>query len=97
MYAINRNEIKWNLLYMYLFHFCRCRHMCITDYFGDEKPDCNKACDVCKDLKKAEKALDQMMKGSFGSMRKGLGGGIYCIEEGDADDLYGGGRRGVKK
>ncbi|KAL5013049.1 hypothetical protein ScPMuIL_011600 [Solemya velum] len=75
----------------------KCRHLCITDYFGDEKPGCNKACDVCKDMRKAEKALDQMLKGSFGSMRKGLGGSIYCIEEGEADDLYGGGRRGVKR
>lgn len=38
----------------------KCRHLLFSQYFGDQAPDCKKRklCDVCKDLKNAEKKLE---------------------------------------
>lgn len=65
-------------------------------FFGDDKPDCNHACDVCKDIKKVEKSLDELQRGSYSNWKsKGAGGAIYN-DTGDNSDMYGGGRRGAK-
>ena len=38
-----------------------------------------------------------MQRCAYGGMKKGVpGGAIYYSEEGDCDDMYGGGRRGAK-
>ncbi|KAJ8297587.1 hypothetical protein KUTeg_024118 [Tegillarca granosa] len=82
-----------------LVKFCeeaKCRHWVITMFFGDDKPDCNGACDVCKDIKKVEKSLDELQRGSYSNWKsKGAGGAIYN-DTGDDGDMYGGGRRGAK-
>ena len=79
--------------------FSRCRHWCIADFFGDEKPDCRYNCDACKDPKRVEKNLLDLQSGAFGSMNKNRRGGgtMYHVEEDGADDMYGGGRKGAKK
>lgn len=79
--------------------FCaqRCRHWCITQFFGDEKPECNQYCDACKDPKQVEKGLLELQKGMFASVNKKKGAGtIFYIDEDVSDDMYGGGRRGAK-
>ncbi|ESP03658.1 hypothetical protein LOTGIDRAFT_171189 [Lottia gigantea] len=69
----------------------KCRHWTITDYFGDEKPDCQKNCDVCKYPKRVVEDLKNLVSGSFGKTR-------ISKDTGEVDvDLYGGGRRGLKK
>ncbi|XP_021352147.1 ATP-dependent DNA helicase Q5-like isoform X2 [Mizuhopecten yessoensis] len=77
-----------------------CRHWSIARYFGDVKPDCEGACDVCKDPKRVAKAVRDLQTGSYGNFnnKKGGGGGIYFYEDDDEDDpgMYGGGRRGAK-
>lgn len=74
-----------------------CRHWCIAKYFGDEKPECNKSCDCCADLKKVERAVEDMKRCAFGSMKKGVpGGAIYTVSEDDLE-MYGGGRKGAKR
>ncbi|KAL8598755.1 hypothetical protein ACOMHN_033319 [Nucella lapillus] len=81
-----------------LLMFCeslKCRHWSIASFFGDEKPACNRACDVCRDPKKAELNMRNLKAGKYGSMRKGVKGG--AIMNCDDTDLYGGGRKGVKK
>lgn len=77
------------------FLFRRCRHWSIASFFGDEKPACNRACDVCRDPKKVELNLLNLQSGKYGTMRKGVkGGAMMCVDDGD---LYEGGRRGVKR
>ena len=78
---------------------CSCRHLCISNFFGDEKPDCRYNCDACSDPKRVEKNLLDLQSGAFGSMNKSRrgGGAMYHVEEDGAEDMYGGGRRGAKK
>ena len=80
---------------------CRCRHWAIAEYFGDEKPDCDRACDVCKDPKRVEKNLLDLQRGAFTSMATGGKGGggtmFYVADEDGGDDMYGGGRKGAKR
>ncbi|XP_050416131.1 ATP-dependent DNA helicase Q5 isoform X1 [Patella vulgata] len=79
-----------------LVEFCekpKCRHWNFTDFFGDEKPDCKKMCDVCKYPKKVEQDLLNLATGGHAArtaIAKADGGAID-------PELYGGGRRGVKK
>ncbi|XP_033743385.1 LOW QUALITY PROTEIN: ATP-dependent DNA helicase Q5-like [Pecten maximus] len=77
-----------------------CRHWAIARYFGDVKPECEGACDVCKEPKKVAKAVHDLQTGSYANVNnKGGKGGIYFYEDGDDDDdpgMYGGGRRGAK-
>ncbi|XP_060077639.1 ATP-dependent DNA helicase Q5-like isoform X2 [Ylistrum balloti] len=76
-----------------------CRHWVIARYFGDVKPDCEGACDVCKEPKKVAKAVHDLQTGSYANFNNKKGsGGIYFYEEDDEDDpgMYGGGRRGAK-
>lgn len=68
-----------------------CRHQLFSKYFNDdEMPNCKRRCDVCKDRKKAEKALEVYQQLSLN----------YYSEAVMADngaDLYGGGRMGVRE
>ncbi|KAK3597448.1 hypothetical protein CHS0354_041862 [Potamilus streckersoni] len=83
-----------------LVKFCvdvRCRHWCIAEYFGDQKPDCGSRCDACKEPQSVEKNLLDLQKGIYTSMSQRKGGGIRFVEDGNDDDMYGGGRRGVKR
>nr|KAG5711589.1 hypothetical protein BaRGS_016771 [Batillaria attramentaria] len=87
-------EESFNALVM----FCeslKCRHWSIADFFGDEKPQCERACDVCRDPKKAEINLRNLQAGNYGSMVKKVKGGGAAGDDGD--DMYGGGRRGAKR
>lgn len=72
----------------------RCRHLLFSHYFGDQPPDCKKRqlCDVCKDPKKAEKALEtfhRLAMNSFSSK-------IMKDADFDDSDLYEGGRNAGK-
>ncbi|XP_036326443.1 uncharacterized protein LOC118739304 [Rhagoletis pomonella] len=74
--------------------FCesiRCRHRLFSDYFGDPPPECNNQCDVCKNPKNIEKALETFhklcMDGRFKS--------DVSLE--DSADLYEGGRAAAKR
>ncbi|XP_076467711.1 ATP-dependent DNA helicase Q5-like [Babylonia areolata] len=80
--------------------FCeslKCRHWSIASFFGDEKPACDRACDVCRDPKRVELNMRNLQAGSYGTMRKGVKGGAIMRGADDDSDMYGGGRRGVKK
>ena len=50
---------------------------------------------MCRDPKKVELNLLSLQSGKYGTMRKGVkGGAMMRVDDGD---LYGGGRRGVKR
>lgn len=75
-------------------HYCKiieCRHLLFSRYFGDEPPVCANKCDVCKDPKKAKKALEIFEQLSVQTNLQGFAG----FE--DYSDLYGEGRCGIKK
>ncbi len=42
----------------------RCRHGAIAKYFEDEKPECKRACDFCKDSLQALRELETMQRGA---------------------------------
>ncbi|GFR68240.1 ATP-dependent DNA helicase Q5-like [Elysia marginata] len=81
--------------------FCetaQCRHWSIAQYFGDEKPPCDRACDVCKDPKRIQMDILNMQRGAFNtSMKKGLGSAMVVVDEDAGSNMYGGGRMGAKK
>lgn len=67
-----------------------CRHQLFSKYFNDdEMPNCKRRCDVCKDRKKAEKALEVYQQLSMNYYSE-------AVMAGNGDDLYGGGRIGVR-
>ncbi|XP_055907995.1 ATP-dependent DNA helicase Q5 [Eupeodes corollae] len=66
----------------------RCRHKLFSDYFGDPPPKCTNQCDVCKNPKNIEKALDTFHRLSMNSAFKS------DISLRDTTDLYEGGRSG---
>uniref|UniRef100_A0A0A9XJM7 ATP-dependent DNA helicase Q5 n=1 Tax=Lygus hesperus TaxID=30085 RepID=A0A0A9XJM7_LYGHE len=72
----------------------RCRHWSLAMFFGDEKPDCQKNCDVCKNHKLVSRAISD-----FHSAREyqkfGLTNSADYVET--FGDLYGEGRGGVAK
>ncbi|XP_071087337.1 ATP-dependent DNA helicase Q5-like isoform X2 [Haliotis cracherodii] len=75
----------------------KCRHASIAAYFEDEKPQCDEGCDVCSNPKLVELTMLNLQRGTYASVNKVVGkGGIFFMDE-DASDMYGGGRRGVKK
>ncbi|XP_012944808.2 ATP-dependent DNA helicase Q5 [Aplysia californica] len=84
-----------------LLKFCetpKCRHWSLSEYFGDEKPDCERACDVCRDPKKVEIDLLNMQRGAINTrMKSGVGGAMMVMNEEEERNMYGGGRRGAKK
>lgn len=62
-----------------------CRHAMFSRYFNDKKmPECKKMCDVCKDRKAAQKALDTYHQLSLNHY------GAPVDENNDPIDLYGG-------
>uniref|UniRef100_A0A1A9URV8 ATP-dependent DNA helicase Q5 n=1 Tax=Glossina austeni TaxID=7395 RepID=A0A1A9URV8_GLOAU len=74
--------------------FCemlQCRHKLFSDYFGDPPPDCQKQCDVCKNPKKMEKALQTFQRLCMDAALK------TDISLEDNSDLYEGGRAGAKR
>ncbi|XP_059147402.1 ATP-dependent DNA helicase Q5-like [Physella acuta] len=83
-----------------LVSFCetlQCRHWSIASYFGDDKPNCERACDVCCDPKKVEMDILNMQRGLINTkMRTALGGAMMVINEDDTD-MYEGGRKGAKR
>ncbi|BFZ15213.1 hypothetical protein BsWGS_18251 [Bradybaena similaris] len=84
-----------------LLAFCetpKCRHWSIASFFGDDKPACDRACDVCCYPKKVEMDLLNMQKGLFNTkMKTGLRGTMMVADDEDTDDMYGGGRKGAKR
>ncbi|CAG5114641.1 unnamed protein product [Candidula unifasciata] len=84
-----------------LLAFCetaKCRHWSIASFFGDEKPPCDRACDVCCHPKKVQMDLLNMQKGLFNTkMKSGLRGTMMVVDDEDDGDMYGGGRRGAKR
>ncbi|KAJ6633177.1 ATP-binding cassette sub-family B member 6 [Pseudolycoriella hygida] len=68
-----------------------CRHQLFSKYFNDdEMPNCRRRCDVCKDRKKAEKALDLHQQLSLNYYSE-------AVMRDDGADLYGGGRMAVQQ
>ncbi|XP_071787619.1 ATP-dependent DNA helicase Q5-like isoform X2 [Asterias amurensis] len=86
-----------------LVKFCEseeCRHLGITQFFGDSPPDCNSSCDVCTTPSEVSKQLEYLKRGVMSnSKKKGDQSGRTCIKKdtkGKADkELYGGGRYGA--
>ncbi|KAK6479836.1 ATP-dependent DNA helicase Q5-like [Huso huso] len=77
--------------------FCEqdgCRHAAIAQYFGDEKPRCNKSCDFCKNPAAVRNQLESSRcLGSGGRTRIGPAAtstGPFGYDR----ELYAGGRRG---
>lgn len=65
--------------------FCemmQCRHKLFSKYFGDPTPDCKKLCDVCKNPKKFEKALQTFHRLCMDSVFKS------SVSLQDSADLY---------
>ncbi|XP_059484935.1 ATP-dependent DNA helicase Q5-like [Neocloeon triangulifer] len=70
----------------------KCRHAVFTDYFGDELPECKNKCDCCVNPKAVQKKINDFETRSM-RFRTSIG-----KSGGDIDDeLYGGGRAGLKK
>lgn len=68
-----------------------CRHQLFSKYFNDdEMPNCKRRCDVCKDRKKAEKALEMYQRLSMNYYSE-------AVMTDNGTDLYGGGRMGVRE
>lgn len=69
----------------------RCRHFLFANYFGDQAPDCKKKnlCDVCKDIKSAEKKLETFHKLAMNGFTSKMDVDF------DDSDLYEGGRNAV--
>lgn len=67
-----------------------CRHQLFSKYFNDdEMPNCKRRCDVCKDRKKVEKALEVYQQLSMNYYSAAV--------VADSSDLYGGGRVGTRQ
>ncbi|CAI9737365.1 ATP-dependent DNA helicase Q5-like [Octopus vulgaris] len=77
----------------------RCRHRVIAEYFGDEKPNCQKQCDYCKNAKYADKQVQNLLQGSYGKWCRNEYGSTRMVKEPTEPDveLYGGGRLGQQK
>ncbi|XP_065359615.1 ATP-dependent DNA helicase Q5 [Calliphora vicina] len=74
--------------------FCemmQCRHKLFSNYFGDPTPECVDKCDVCKNPKKMEKALQTFQRLCMDAAFK------TGISLEDSADLYEGGRAGIKR
>ncbi|XP_045582306.1 ATP-dependent DNA helicase Q5 [Procambarus clarkii] len=80
--------------------FCEvpiCRHHSFALYFGDNKPDCKKHCDYCTNPQLSAKRVEEwntalVRKSSYRFQA------VAAFENGcDDPDLYGGGRRGLKR
>ncbi|KAK2170427.1 hypothetical protein LSH36_3g29001 [Paralvinella palmiformis] len=77
----------------------QCRHASIAAYFSDPKPDCNKSCDFCMNPAKAEREVEMLKRGVYGNSHPKRHDGhtaIYHEPDEPHEDLYGGGRKGIK-
>ncbi|KAM4663492.1 ATP-dependent DNA helicase Q5 [Discoglossus pictus] len=79
--------------------FCEemgCRHAVIASYFGDEKPQCNKACDICKNPRAVKKQIEHLQgllmsgKSRTAIQQPSAHTGPFAYDP----DLYEGGRKG---
>ncbi|KAG4077562.1 hypothetical protein HA402_002989 [Bradysia odoriphaga] len=67
-----------------------CRHQLFSKYFNDdEMPNCKRRCDVCKDRKKVEKAVEVYQQLSMNYYSEAV--------VADSSDMYGGGRVGLRQ
>ncbi|XP_037787319.1 LOW QUALITY PROTEIN: axoneme-associated protein mst101(2)-like [Penaeus monodon] len=85
--------------YEYMVKFCEvpiCRHHSFAKFFGDDKPDCKKRCDYCTNPRAVDKLVEQW---SASLIRKSnyRFGAVAVFEDSYDEDLYGGGRRGMKR
>ncbi|KAK7863998.1 hypothetical protein R5R35_000105 [Gryllus longicercus] len=69
----------------------KCRHGVFSLYFGDNLPQCNKKCDVCKNPTAVEKSIENFYSAIVTGSRFSISGNDYD------NDLYGGGRVGQKR
>jgi len=69
-----------------------CRHGVFSKYFGDRQPVCEGRCDVCKDRGGVERRISKLQ--SCGSRRLGFNSKALSV---DGGELYGDGRRGMKR
>ena len=69
-----------------------CRHGVFSKYFGDKQPLCEGRCDVCKDRGGVERRISKLQ--SCGSRRLGFNSKALSV---DGGELYGDGRRGMKR
>ncbi|CAG0883317.1 unnamed protein product [Cyprideis torosa] len=80
-----------------------CRHKSFAAFFGDELPDCKKACDVCNSPSKAMSLSSEFQAFLMNNSRLGSSvayshpADAQGISEFDDPELYGGGRRGQKR
>ncbi|XP_047125556.1 ATP-dependent DNA helicase Q5 isoform X1 [Hydra vulgaris] len=67
-----------------------CRHEYIAKYFGDDIPQCNRSCDVCKNSEKATAQLNAFKDSiNFTSTT------ISLKSSNKTNNLYGGGKNGI--
>ncbi|KAK6478356.1 ATP-dependent DNA helicase Q5-like isoform X1 [Huso huso] len=95
--AVNDSDKATMAGFEALVAFCEkdgCRHAAIAQYFGDEKPRCNKSCDFCKNPAAVRNQLESSRcLGSGGRTRIGPAAtstGPFGYDR----ELYAGGRRG---
>lgn len=69
-----------------------CRHYLLAREFGDDIPDCRKYCDVCCNSKLVSQKISAFKNAYLGTKIK-----QQTITCSDDNDLYGGGRSGVRK
>ena len=74
----------------------RCRHAFFASHFGERPPVCNKQCDFCSDFKALEKrkTLHVATKAKNVRVRVAEEEELYLL---DAEDLYEGGKAGMKR
>ncbi|KAL0993393.1 hypothetical protein UPYG_G00107240 [Umbra pygmaea] len=75
--------------------FCEqesCRHATISNFFGDQKPDCGSACDYCQDPKAVRAQLEKAatLSTKTGAAQSTQPRGPFGFDR----DLYAGGRKG---
>lgn len=68
----------------------KCRHEAIAKYFGDDPPNCNKSCDVCKFPSKVSSQVN-----SFKEAITFTSTSMSKPQDDDTSEMYGGGRRGA--
>lgn len=97
VYAWTHNFFFLPFISVFVFPSPRCRHWAIACYFGDEKPICNKSCDVCAFPKRVSQLVEDLDKGVFVKNGRYGGGGFMMVSDDPDPELYGGGRKGQKR
>ncbi|XP_068695745.1 ATP-dependent DNA helicase Q5-like isoform X2 [Montipora foliosa] len=77
----------------------RCRHALIASYFGDSNPKCSQGCDYCKDPDGVDELVEHWRRGAMAGDHRSVSAGRTYIayDNGDDNELYGGGKWGYKK